>query len=124
MMTNEENKVIATRKASNPVGALIDARKNNLAMSALPAFQKAEHIVKVEKVQDILKSFFKVYKGFYVNHRFNKGKSFTVVKVDNPDFPQVNYDIKQAVYTNLLKELGVEVVFSNRTNSYLYRIHC
>lgn len=124
MMKNEDAKVIGTRKASNPVGALINARENNLAMSALPAFQKEEHIVKVEKVQDILKSFFKVYKGFYVNHRFNRGKAFTVVKVDNPNFPHVNYAIKQATYANPLKELGVEVVFSNRTNSYLYRIPC
>ena len=84
---NEENKVIAARKASNPVGALIDARKRNLAMSALPAFQKAEHIVKVEKVQDILKSFFKVYKGFYVNHRFNKGKLLQSWKLVTLIFP-------------------------------------
>lgn len=124
-MTNvDENKSIAAQRASNPIGAFINARERNLKASELAAFRKAEHVAKVEKVQDIVKGFFKVYKGFYVNHRANNGKSFSVVKVDNPNFPNVSNAVKQATYANPLREMGVEVVFSKRTNSYLYRIYC
>jgi len=90
----------------------------------MAVFQKENHLIKVEKVQEIVKIFFKVYKGFYLNHRVNNGKSFSVVKVDNPKFPNVSYAIKQATYVNPLKEMGVEIVFSKRTNSYLFRIYC
>jgi len=89
----------------------------------MAVFQRAEHLIKLEKVQDIVKSFFKVYKGLYVNHRVNKGKSFSVIKVDIRRFPVLSYSVKTATYYNPLKDLGVEVVFSKRTNSYLYRIY-
>ena len=123
MMKNDDNKTIETRRASNPVGAFINARENNLKASEMAVFQREEHLIKLEKVQDIVKSFFKVYKGLYVNHRVNKGKSFSVIKVDNPQFPHLSYSVKTATYYNPLKDLGVEVVFSKRTNSYLYRIY-
>lgn len=123
-MRDENTKTIHACKASNPIGAYINARYRNQAASKLAQFQKESHLVKVEKVQAILRSFFKVYKGFYVNHRVNRGASFTAVKVDNPKFPTVSHAIKQATYADPLRALGIQVVFSNRTNSYLYRIPC
>ena len=58
MIKSDENKSIEVQRASNPVGAFINARENNLKASEMAVFQKENHLIKVEKVQEIVKNFF------------------------------------------------------------------
>lgn len=116
---------INTPRASNPVAACIDAASRNQQAIAQHAefFGSAKHQQKLAAVQSIVESFFAVRKGLYVNHRANGGKPFSVVKVDNPQFPRLTNAQIDQVYRKPLRDLGVEVVFSKSTNSYLFRVH-
>lgn len=85
-------------------------------------FESDAHQQKVAQVQQIVDTFFQVRKGVYVNHRANRGAPFTVVKVDNPQFPRMSQKQMDAQYREPLKALGVEIVFSKASNSYLFRV--
>lgn len=85
-------------------------------------FASAAHEDKVAKVKQIVDTFFKVRKGMYVNHRANRGQPFTVIKVDHPQFPRMSTKQIDAQYRQPLKALGVEILFSKASNSYLYRV--
>lgn len=123
MTTKDEIKHINTRRASNPVGAVVDARyKSADALAKHAQFFNAAHMHKVELTRAIVDGFFRIKKGIYVNHRENRGKPFSVVKVDGANFPAVKPSVKAAAYTNPLADLGVEISFSKATNSYLFYI--
>ena len=85
-------------------------------------FGSNAHQHKVAQVQQIVSTFFKVRKGMYVNHRANCGSPFTVVKVDNPEFPRMSAKQIDAQYREPLRALGVEILFSKASNSYLFRV--
>ena len=86
-------------------------------------FNSPEHIKKVSKVHEILDSFIPVRKAKYENHRANKGKPMTVIKIENPQFPNIVPMAKREEdYYGPLKDLGVEILYSKRTLSYLYRV--
>jgi len=85
-------------------------------------FTSQAHDAKVAQVQEIVQAFFPVHKALYVNRRSNRGQPFTVVKVEQPQFPRMSAKQIDAMYREPLKALGVEIVFSARTNSYLYRV--
>ncbi len=85
-------------------------------------FASAAHEDKVAKVKQIVDTFFKVRKGMYVNRRSNRGDPFTVIKVDHPQFPRMSTKQIDAQYREPLKALGVEILFSKASNSYLYRV--
>lgn len=119
----DEADTINMHKASNGYAARIDAmvRSQNAFIEHADKFDSA-HLAVVEEVRDIVNSFFTVKRDIYVNHRANRGKCFSVVKVDKPDFPRMNTAAKQAAFYGPLAALGVEIVFSKNTNSYLFRI--
>lgn len=105
--------------------AAIDAqRRSHLAAKTNLSFRTSAHTKKIALVQNIVSRFFPTYKAIYVNHRENRGKPFTVVKVEAPFFPAVNQKDKEARYLKPLRDLGVEITFSKNSNSYLYRIYC
>lgn len=85
-------------------------------------FSSHAHERKVAQVHEIVDAFFPVRKGMYVNRRANRGAPFTVVKVDNPEFPRMNKTQIDSQYRDPLKALGVEIVFSKASNSYLFRV--
>jgi hypothetical protein len=85
-------------------------------------FASDAHQDKVAQVYHIVDTFFQVRKGMYVNHRANRGTPFTVIKVEQPQFPRMSSKQIDAQYREPLRALGVEIVFSSRSNSYLYRV--
>jgi hypothetical protein len=125
MMQLDTDNTINAHRASNPQAAAHDVlRRSAQAVSSNSNFfLSPEHQDRVAQVQRIVAGFFRVRKGMYVNHRVGRGKPFTTVKVDYPEFPHCNNKMIDAQYRIPLRELGVEVVFSKNTNSYLFRIH-
>lgn len=87
-------------------------------------FTDPAHIQKVNTVVDLVKAFFAVREAVYVNRRgVNRQRPFTVVKVSRPLFPsRLTQAEKQTLLYDPLKALGVEIVFSKNTNSYLFRV--
>lgn len=86
-------------------------------------FEDPAHVAKIEAVKSIVDRFFRIKKGLYVNHRPNRGHPMTVIKVDDPVFPNtIRQADRQTMYYKPLKDLGVEIVYSKGTNSWLYRI--
>ncbi len=123
MLEAEDTKTIRSHKASSPSGAVIDAlQRSAKALDNMPDAFTHEHLAVVDEVRAIVDSFFRVKNGIYVNHRVNRGKPFSVVKVDRPMFPRVSHATKQKTWREPLEALGVEIVFSKGTNSYLFRI--
>ena len=104
------------------VFADLNARQAQAMDEHADFFTSDAHSAKVTQVTDIVDAFFPVRKGMYVNHRANRGQPFTVVKVDNPQFPHMSQAQMEKVYREPLRALGVEIVFSTASNSYLYRI--
>lgn len=85
-------------------------------------FSSAAHEQKVAQVYAIVDVFFRVRKGMYVNHRANRGAPLTVIKVEHPEFPRMSVKQMDAQYCEPLRSLGVEIVFSKISNSYLFRV--
>lgn len=120
----DQDRIIDVHSASNARWAASDAEiRNECALENHPAFfGSQQHQERIARVRDIVDGFFKVRRRIYVNHRENRGKPFTTVKVDGPVFPNVSQQRKQSEYLDPLRALGVEIVFSKRTNSYLYHV--
>lgn len=119
-------KVIEMDESPNPQWAVIDVHQRSLdALDRHPAFfDDPQHMARVEAVESIVKKFFTVRNGMYRNYRSGRGKPFTVVKVDKPDFPNhLSRAERDRIYHDPLKNLGVEPIFSKQTNSYLFRIY-
>lgn len=119
-------KTIEMEESPNPQWAVIDVHQRSAdAIDRYPDFfNDPAHEARVDAVESIVKQFFKVRKGIYRNHRTGRGKPFTVVKVDNPDFPNhLSRAERDRLYHNPLKQLNVEPIFSKNTNSYLFRIY-
>ena len=123
--TDNSVKTINVSRAYNRLGAAVDAEQRSKAAykAHMSFFNSPTHAAKIEEVLDIVDSFFEVKNAVYVNHREGKGKPFTTIKVDRPKFPAYSSKRIDEEYRNPLKELGVEIVFSKGTNSYLYRIY-
>ena len=119
-------KVIEAEESANPQWAVIDVYNRSLdALDRHAAFfDDPQHMARVEEVERIVKKFFTVRNGLYRNYRSARGKPFTVVKVDKPDFPNhLSRAERDRIYHDPLKQLSVEPIFSKRTNSYLFRIY-
>lgn len=117
-------KTIDVESAPNPRGAVINARIRGAAARDAHKhfFNDPAHQQKVDQVIEIVDSFFKVKKGMYVNPRDNRGQPFTAVKVDNPLFPAMKSAQVDSLFRKPLADLGVETLFSCRTNSYIFRV--
>jgi len=125
MERDSEQRVINTGFSPHAGWAVRDVEQRNRA--ALRAheqfFLNHEHQDKIQAVLRIVKGFFTVRKDVFVNHRVGQGKPFTVVKVSSPAWPACSAARADREYRKPLQELGVEIVFSRATNSYLYRIY-
>ena len=126
MQLNSEDKVINALPTLWVVAAkhaAIDAQNRSAAaFNGNPFFSNPAHQAKIAAVQKIVEGFFTEHDGIYINHRENKGKPFSVVKVDRPVWSNMSSAKIDTVYRKPLAALGVEIVFSKQTNSYLYRI--
>jgi hypothetical protein len=119
----DDAQMIHVPQSSNPQGAVIDAQQRSLqALLDHPKFFNADHMVRVDQARAVLEAFFPVRKGIYVNHRANRGDCFTVIKVDNPEWPAVSHKTKQTRYVQPLQQLGAQVVQNVRTHSLLVRV--
>jgi hypothetical protein len=80
IIANEETDT--KNRASNPVGAYLDAKQRGEEALQWNAdfFAGEEHIDRLNKVADIVKSFFGRFPSYYTP-RNNKGKPFESVKV-------------------------------------------
>jgi hypothetical protein len=123
-MLSDDVKVLQTAGHQPTARVFADLRENQAHALHTHAdfFQSFVHQDKVAKVKQIVDAFFKVRKGIYVNHRANRGQPFTVIKVDNPQFPRMSAKQIDSVYRAPLRALGVEIIFSKASDSYLYRI--
>lgn len=124
MKKDDDVRVINVSSSTHPSFAVKDALlKSADAIRENPKFfNDPQHQDRVAQVQAIVENFFPVCKGVYVNQRANRGNPFTVVKVDSPAWPRMSARQTEAVYRKPLRDLGVEIVFSARTNSYIYRV--
>jgi hypothetical protein len=122
-MNSDDGDTLQSRSASNPQGAVIDAQQCSLAaLENHPEFFNADHMQRVHEARDIVAAFFPICKGVHVNHRANRGKCFSVVKVDHPQWPQVSFKTKQTRYVLPLQALGAQIVYTPHTHSVLIRI--
>jgi hypothetical protein len=125
MSSNDEDKTINSHGAGfYAAGAAADVRERNAAAykKYQEFFDRPEFNERIDAARKVLEDFFPV-KDIYENMRENRGNPYVVLKVTNHVFPKVSLSEKDRRYRNPLKELGVEIVFSKGTNSYLYRIN-
>jgi hypothetical protein len=108
------------------IAATLDARaRSDAAAEENPDFfLSTEHQRRIDAVTNIVTGFITTRKGVYVNHRQNRGRPFTVVKLDGVRWPsrKGRAQAKKEFYEPL-EQLGVTPVFSAQTNSYLFRIY-
>ncbi len=119
-------KTIEAEESMNPQWAAVDVHQRSLdALDRYPNFfDDPAHEARVKAVELIVKKFFTVRNGMYRNYRIGRGKPFTVVKVDKPDFPNhLSRAERDRIYHKPLELLNVEPIFSKKTNSYLFRIY-
>ena len=101
---------------------LIDREEAALKQHA-DFFNSIDHIKRCEQVMEIVTKFFPVRKNLYANHRGNRGHPMTVIKIEDPNFPNhLTSEQKAAQYYQPLADLGVEIVYSRNTGSYLHRV--
>lgn len=123
-MNQDDVKVLqgSSHQSRGRVFADLDVNQAQALQEHADFFESDAHQQKIDQVREIVENFFKVCKNIYVNHRANRGKPFTVVKVEKPQFPRMKQSEIDLLYREPLKALGVEIVFSKASNSYLFRI--
>ena len=123
-MNQDDVKVLqgSSHQSRGRVFADLDVNQAQALQEHANFFESPAHQQKIDQVREIVENFFTVCKRIYVNHRANRGKPFTVVKVEKPQFPRMKQSEIDLVYREPLKALGVEIVYSKASNSYLFRI--
>ena len=127
MVPSKDEKTInaePTQSAYAARAAAIDCRgRSEWAKASNPFFSSPEHMAKLARTEAVLRDFFgNSIVEHYVNHRDNRGKPFTTIKIKVSNFPRASAARKMAQYDSPLADLGVERVNSKRTNSLLYRV--
>ena len=110
------------------IAARLDAQgRSDAAADENPDFfLSTAHQQRIDAVRDIVTSFFTDRKAVYVNHRQNRSRPFTVVKLDDARWPAKITSVakkNQHLYDPLKRLGNVEIVNSRRTNSWLFRIY-
>ena len=124
-MLDTDEKTITGNRAINAKFAAFDAKDKSVKAldKHMDFFSRPEHIATVEAVSKIVQDFFKIKKGFYVTPRGGKNSPMTVVKVEDPVFPNIMPQAERRErFYNPLEALGVEIVYSKGSNSYLFRV--
>ena len=115
-----------TFTARAAVAALLDAEsRSDAAANGNPDFfLSTSHQRRIASVTSIVTSFITSHKGCYVNHRQNRSRPFTVVKLAGVTWPakKTRTQAQQDFYEPL-EQLGVKPIHSANTNSYLFRIY-
>lgn len=123
---NEEKtiNVEPTKSAREARAAVLDCQfRSQEAMSNNPFFSDPAHVAKLARTETIIRDFFGTsIVDHYVNHRENRGKPFTTIKIKVSNFPNASKRRKEAQYDAPLAALGVERINSVRSNSLLFRV--
>lgn len=114
-----------TRDVAQAVGAAIDVKLRSLGAELdNPAFNSADHVARVDAVKAIARSFFTVRENIYTNHRSNKSRPFTAVKVHRTEWPRVSPATANKRYYEPLEKLGkVELCVSRDFSSHIIRVY-
>ena len=97
---------------TNPLASRLDADQRSLAaISRSPEFfGSAEHQHRIARVIQICSGFFRIKGDTFVNHRDNRGRPFSTVKLSYCEFPNTMSSAdKQRLYYQPLAELGIGV---------------
>jgi len=123
--SDDDAQVVTSRRASNAMGAAIDAQNRVAnALANVPELSDLDHLEKVDMVYEIVENFFPIHKEMYTTPRENGKKPFTSVKIESPRFPAtMSYAEKQRTYYQPLADLGVEPKYYKNTNSWQYRVY-
>lgn len=109
LQDDTQDQFVNSSRACNPLAAYLDAQvRSQEALEQNPEFFDADHLARVEQIVEICNRFFRVKKDIHINHRLNRGDSFSVVKVLQPMFPAVSLARKAAEYRKPIQELGGE----------------
>ena len=114
-----------TKTDNQALGAAIDVKLRSLAAKRdNKAFDSADHVARVDAVKMIARSFFTVRENIYTNHRANKGRPFTAVKVHRTQWPHVGPKTANARFYEPLEKLGNVELFRNRSGeSHIIRVY-
>jgi hypothetical protein len=129
MMQPKDEKTIhssPTFTARAAMAARLDAesRSEEAANENPDFFLSTDHQRRVNEVHAIVTGFLTNRKGVYINHRQNRTRPFTVVKMDGVRWPAKATRTQATMdFYEPLEKLGVKPVFSAHTNSYLFRIY-
>jgi len=98
------------------------AKRSRSAVNKHQKFFDSDHLNRVDAAKQMVVDFFPITSDVYVNHRTNRGRPFSVVKVSNigswPSSKNKAKDLYQP-----LAALGMyEVHYMKNSNSYIYRI--
>lgn len=89
-----------------------------------PAFVSAEHEQRVEAAKLIARNFFTVRENIFTNHRPNKGRPFTAVKVYRTQWPRVSPRVADAKFYQPLEKLGnIELLRDRNGTSHIIRVY-
>lgn len=123
-MAKDDDK-LNTARASNPLAAWLDVRRRTQeAYEENDFFSTKAHRKRISDVRHILEAFFPYWKEIYINHRANKGKPFSVIKIDSPKWERMSLDEKKRRLYDPLEALGnIEIKISGASNSTLFRIY-
>lgn len=113
-----KNREEAKAAAINVAARSYSAKMNN------PAFISAEHEQRVEAAKVIARNFFTVRENIFTNHRPNKGRPFTAVKVYRTQWPQVSPKVADAKFYQPLEKIGnVELLRDRAGTSHIIRVY-
>lgn len=119
------DKTIASHHAFNPSAAAADAIAGSIAARiAYPnKFEDVEHMTIAQDAETVVRQFFTVSKGIYINARANKGKPFTAIKVDGPQWTTQMDKLKGELLYSKLAALGDSIETVQTPSSFIVRVH-
>lgn len=114
-----------TRDVDEAKAAAIDVACRSMgALQDNPAFSTTEHVNRVDAVKAIARSFFTVRENIYTNHRANKRRPFTAVKIYRTEWPRVSPMIANKNFYKPLEALGnVELLRDRNGTSHIIRVY-
>ena len=98
------------------------AARSKAAIANNEAFFNYNHLNRIAAAKKIVNSFFTSKDAVYVNHRTNRGKPFSVVKVSHVGSWPTSKDKQKDLYQPLAALGMFEVRLMKNTNSYNFRI--
>ena len=120
IINSNETKTVDDAKAA----AIDVACRSAEAIQDNPAFVANEHVNRVEAVKNIARTFFTVRENIYINHRANKRRPFTAVKIYRTQWPVVSPKTADKNFYKPLDALGnVELLRDRNGTSHIIRVY-